>query len=270
MAQPEPADPADRQRHGLERNRAHRAPDRLVQVEARIGERAADRQRDVDVAARILHERDDHAERDADPALRRVVARDARKLKPGQVQIRLRIERVAVDATFDARRESSVPRDPCQVVPEIRVHAGNAEVAQLAREVDVHRPAEGPHLTAKIQNPGLAEHAAHLEPAGFRRGGRQSVGMHAEPGEIFHVGRRHAVVHQTNDAILDCQPTDGDVHARRGRVIVGRRGGAVRRGRFRVATAGAREQRANPQLTMLVALHEPGGPRERDASDGDA
>src|SRR5262249_37628166 len=68
------ADQAHGTRDDLERGVAHGTPDQLLEVEAWIVDAAADWQREVDVTVAVLHQRGDHAERQAETRLRLIVA----------------------------------------------------------------------------------------------------------------------------------------------------------------------------------------------------
>src|SRR6185369_11122858 len=97
-AEPHPPDPAHGRRDGLHSDVPDRAPDGLAEVEARVAQPPSHRQVHADVAARVLHERDEHAEWQPDPRLRLITLAGARELKPAHLDLRPRVERIAVDA----------------------------------------------------------------------------------------------------------------------------------------------------------------------------
>ena len=108
--------------------------------EARVADPAAHGNRELDVAAAVLHQRHQHAQRHPDAVLRLVARRRAEELELADAEIGLRGQRVAVHLAMEGGVERARARLPADLLQHVRVGARDREVADLAGHVHEQRP----------------------------------------------------------------------------------------------------------------------------------
>src|SRR5262249_36485901 len=126
-------------------------PDRLGEIEVRIPEAPAHRERDVDVALRVLHERDDHAQWQAEVALGSVIRARPGDLEPAQANVGLGIQNVALHPAAEPRAEPAIPRLPRDLTQPVRVRVRHGEAPEVAAHVEPEWSAQGATRSADRQ-----------------------------------------------------------------------------------------------------------------------
>src|SRR4029453_13344682 len=144
---------------------AYRSAGQLLQVKPWVVDASADGQREVDVTVSVLHERSDHAERQADSRLRLVGSAGPGELQAAQQDVGFSLQIVAVDPTLDVGGQPPVARFPRHHVQQIRIRPRPGELAQLALEIESQWAGDGTDRAGKAHQT-VGDARPHLHPGG--------------------------------------------------------------------------------------------------------
>ena len=137
-------------------------------------------QRDADVAVRVLHQRDEHAERQPDARLRLIVAAGLGDLQATHENLAARVERIAVDAAADARREPARRAPATPRLEQIGLVRGTARPRRSPFTSTFSGPPSEPTVPRSASSEVASDAAVQLHACRLRAGiGRDALDVAA-------------------------------------------------------------------------------------------
>src|SRR5262249_30922834 len=164
---------------------------------------AGDRKRQTDVAVPVLHERHEHAERQADSRLRLVATGRLGQLQPAHEDVGLGLELVPVDPALKVRAEPPGAGLPRQDVQGVRVRRGDAEFAEVPSQIDPEGPRDGTDRAGQVHET-IAYPPLEIDAGGPSAGRvREIVDARFDAGDVDREGRLQATVDDARAAVVD-------------------------------------------------------------------